>query len=119
MATALQRLEVGELVCIFPEGSITRDGRLQEFKGGVVKLQQSAQSRGLAVPVIPMALSNLWGSFFSRVENGVAMVKPLRRGWFNPVGLQVGEPVGDDPWTPQDLQQQVAALLNSGPDAAG
>ena len=117
MAVAVQRLEEGELVCIFPEGSITRDGQLQAFKGGVLKLLQSAQSRGVTAPVIPMALTHLWGSFFSRIENGIAMVKPLRRGWFNQVGLQVGEPMAGDHWALQDLQQQVEALLKSEQDA--
>ena len=117
MAAAVQRLEEGELVCIFPEGSITRDGQLQEIKGGVLKLLQSAQSRGVTVPVIPMALTHLWGSFFSRIENGIAMVKPLRRGGFNQVGLQVGEPMAGDHWALQDLQQQVEALLKPEQDA--
>ena len=38
----------------------------------------------------PMALTNLWGSFFSRVEEGGAMVRPFRRGLFSRVGLNVG-----------------------------
>ena len=37
-----------------------------------------------------MALTNLWGSYFSRIEQGGAMVRPFRRGLFNRVGLNVG-----------------------------
>ena len=40
-----------------------------------------------------MALRGLWGSFFSRVEKGTAMVKPFRRGFFSPVGLNVAPAV--------------------------
>ena len=72
----------GELLCIFPEGAITRDGELGEFKGGVMKLLESNP-----VPVVPLALQNLWGSYFSRVD-GAAMkqavpprlVQPRRAG---------------------------------------
>ena len=80
-------LAEGDLLGIFPEGGITLDGTLQPFKGGVMKIVERR-----AVPVVPMALVNLWGSFFSRAEGGTAMVRPFRRGWFNPVGLHVGAP---------------------------
>ena len=94
---ALRTLRDGDLLAIFPEGGITRDGRLQEFKPGVLRILERARAEGLEVPVIPVALTNLWGSFFSRIEvrNGrnVAMVRPLRRGLFNRVGLRVGEPM--------------------------
>ena len=75
---------------------------------------EQAQADGLDVPVIPMALTNLWGSFFSRVERGVAMVKPFRRGLFSRVGLNVGMPVVAAEVTPKALQQQVAGLLTRG-----
>ena len=87
---AAQVLKEGDLLAIFPEGGITQDGTLQEFKGGIMKIVQRAQADGLNVPVIPMALTNLWGSFFSRVEKGGAMVRPFRRGLFSRVGLNVG-----------------------------
>jgi 1-acyl-sn-glycerol-3-phosphate acyltransferase len=85
---AAKVLREGDLLAIFPEGGITRDGELQEFKGGIMKILERQP-----VPVIPMALTNLWGSFFSRIEQGGAMVRPFRRGMFNRVGLNVGAPV--------------------------
>ena len=84
-------LDDGDLLCIFPEGAITRDGELGEFKGGVMKLLESHP-----VPVVPLALQNLWGSFFSRAD-GKAMSRPFRRGVFNRVGLVAGEPVPPAP----------------------
>jgi 1-acyl-sn-glycerol-3-phosphate acyltransferase len=113
-AAAAQVLREGDLLAIFPEGGITQDGTLQTFKGGIMKILEQAQADGLDVPVIPMALTNLWGSFFSRVERGVAMVKPFRRGLFNRVGLNVGVPVAAAAVTPEGLQQQVAGLLAQG-----
>ncbi|MDH5672511.1 MAG: MFS transporter [Myxococcales bacterium] len=54
-------LEDGDLVCIFPEGKLTGDGRLSDFRPGIERIIERN-----AVPVIPVALSGLWGSFFSR-----------------------------------------------------
>jgi 1-acyl-sn-glycerol-3-phosphate acyltransferase len=105
-AQAHQVLAEGDLLCIFPEGAITRDGSLGEFKGGVMKLLQSQ-----AVPVVPMALVGLWGSYFSRVERGTAMVKPFRRGLFSRVGLVVGPAVPAVEVSPELLRLRVAALM--------
>ncbi|AMO23046.1 glycerol acyltransferase [Ramlibacter tataouinensis] len=103
---AAQVLREGDLLAIFPEGSITRDGQLQEFKGGIMKILALQPA-----PVVPMALTNLWGSFFSRIEEGGAMVRPFRRGLFNRVGLNVGEPVPAPQVEPAALQARVAQLL--------
>jgi len=59
-----------------------------------------------------MALTNLWGSYFSRVEGGTAMVKPLRRGLFNPVGLVAAPAMAAEAVTPEALRAQVQALLD-------
>ena len=112
---ATQVLREGDLLAIFPEGGITRDGSLQPFKGGIMKILEGAQADGLAVPVVPMALTNLWGSFFSRVEERrgerVAMVRPFRRGVFSRVGLNVGAPLAASTVTPDGLRGRVASLL--------
>ncbi len=108
---AAQVLREGDLLAIFPEGGITRDGTLQPFKGGVMKILERAQADGLSVPVIPMALTNLWGSYFSRIEHGSAMVRPLRRGLFNRVGLNVGQPLTAAQVQPEALHAVVDGLL--------
>ncbi|WP_247597039.1 MFS transporter [Hydrogenophaga sp. PAMC20947] len=112
---ATQVLREGDLLAIFPEGGITRDGSLQPFKGGIMKILERAQATGLVVPVVPMALTNLWGSFFSRVEEidgeKVAMVRPFRRGLFSRVGLHVGAPSEAVSVTPDGLHHRVSALL--------
>jgi 1-acyl-sn-glycerol-3-phosphate acyltransferase len=107
-ARARRVLEEGELLCIFPEGAITRDGAMAEFKGGVMRLLQSNP-----VPVVPLALQNLWGSFFSRA-GGRAMSRPFRRGLFNRVGLVAGEPVPASAVTPAGLRERVGWLLKAG-----
>ncbi|MDY7575503.1 MFS transporter [Actimicrobium sp. CCI2.3] len=104
-AAARATLDEGELLCIFPEGVLTNNGQLGEFKGGVMKLLGNNP-----VPVVPLALQNLWGSTFSRIE-GSAMKRPFRRGLFNPVGLVAGSALQPAEVTPAALQARVAELL--------
>jgi 1-acyl-sn-glycerol-3-phosphate acyltransferase len=109
-------LREGDLLGIFPEGGITRDGTLQPFKGGIMKILETARADGVQdVRVIPMALTDLWGSYFSRIElsggQPTAMVKPFRRGLFNRVGLNVGAAVKAEVVTPDALRERVAQLL--------
>ncbi len=106
-------LKAGDLLAIFPEGGITRDGTLQEFKGGIMKILEQAKLQGIEPPVIPMALTNLWGSFFSRIEKDGAMVRPFRRGLMNRVGLNVGEMTAAKDAQPQALRDSVQRLLLS------
>ena len=105
-ARARAVLDDGELLCIFPEGGITRDGTLGEFKGGVMKILQTHP-----VPVVPLALHNLWGSYFSRIEGGRAMKRPFRRGFFSAVTLVAGEAVAPAGVTPEALRGRVQGLL--------
>jgi len=106
---AAEVLKEGDLLGIFPEGGITKDGTLQEFKGGIMKILEQQP-----VPVVPMALTNLWGSFFSRIElvggKPTAMAKPFRRGMFNAVGLNVGEPVVAGEVQLEGLREKVLRL---------
>jgi len=111
---AAQVLKEGDLLCIFPEGGITRDGNVQEFKGGIMKILERTTQQGVAVQVIPMALTNLWGSFFSRVERGTAMVRPFRRGMFSRVGLNTGAPIAASEAQPALLRDRVSQLLAAG-----
>ena len=99
-------LDEGELLGIFPEGGLTRDGSLGEFKGGLMKILQTHP-----VPVVPLALRNLWGSYFSRIEGGTAMKRPLRRGLFSRVALVAGPALPASTLTPGNLRDKVAALL--------
>ncbi|MCR5884494.1 MFS transporter [Rhizobacter sp. J219] len=104
-ARARQVLDNGDLLCIFPEGAITKDGQLGEFKGGIMKILETHP-----VPVVPMALQNLWGSFFSRVD-GAAMTRPFRRGFLSRVGLIAGPALPAAQVSPALLKERVAALL--------
>ena len=97
-------LESGELVAIFPEGRITDDGELNPFRGGVRRIVERTP-----VPVVPLALRGLWGSFFSRM-GGAAMTRPFRRGIFSRIALAAAPMVSPAEATPEALQATVLAL---------
>jgi 1-acyl-sn-glycerol-3-phosphate acyltransferase len=99
-----QALEAGELVAIFPEGRITDTGELYPFRGGIRRIVERTP-----VPVVPLALKGLWGSFFSR-KDGPAMSKPFRRGVLSKIGLEASAPVPPEKAMPEALQASVLAL---------
>jgi len=96
-------LEAGEVVCIFPEGKLTADGEIGEFKKGIEQIIQRTP-----VPVVPMALKGLWGSWFSR-KNGIAM-KGLPKMFMAKIELVVGELIPANEVSSQHLRDQVYAL---------
>jgi 1-acyl-sn-glycerol-3-phosphate acyltransferase len=103
-ADIAQALQEGELVCIFPEGKLTSTGEINTFRGGVRKIVERTP-----VPVIPMALSGLWGSLWS-MRSGNPFERAFRRGARSRLSLVVGEAVRPGDATPELLQERVAAL---------
>ena len=96
-----RELADGQLIGIFPEGKLTSDGEMNEFRSGIVKILERTP-----VPVIPMALSGLWRSLFSRNRAKLRHITKL----FPKVRLKVGEPVTPALATPADLHAAVLAL---------
>jgi hypothetical protein len=97
-------LEQGDLIGIFPEGRITDDGEMVPFRPGIKRITERSP-----VPVVPLALRGLWGSFFSR-KGGSAMTRPLRRGIFSKIALVVAPAVDPQQVSPEGLRQTVLAL---------
>jgi 1-acyl-sn-glycerol-3-phosphate acyltransferase len=97
-------LRDGELVCIFPEGQITRHGEMNEFKTGIEKILERDP-----VPVVPMALQGLWGSFFS-FGRGPAFRK-LPRLRMKRVKLLIGNSIPAIGASAESLSHQVRGLL--------
>ncbi|HPI95420.1 MAG TPA: MFS transporter [Gammaproteobacteria bacterium] len=96
-------LDEGDLVGIFPEGGLTSDGTIQPFKNGIEKIISETP-----VDVIPMSLSNLWGSLFSRKDKGVLKRRP--RKFLAKIRLNVGEPISPENITKEVLRDKVAKL---------
>jgi 1-acyl-sn-glycerol-3-phosphate acyltransferase len=96
-------LGAGELVCIFPEGRLTSDGDVGPFRPGIERIVARTP-----VPVVPMALCGLWGSFFSRF-GGAALRRPFRRVWSR-IEVVCGPPLAPAEATAEALQARVLAL---------
>ncbi|HHO52073.1 MAG TPA: MFS transporter, partial [Deltaproteobacteria bacterium] len=96
-------LQAGWVVAIFPEGTITTDGTMSPFRLGIERILERDP-----VPVVPIAINGLWGSFFSRA-GGRAMTKPFRRLWSR-VAITIGEPIPGAGLTAEALQEQVQRL---------
>jgi len=103
-AEVAKALDAGELVGIFPEGRITDSGELYPFRPGTARILERNP-----VPVIPLALQGLWGSFFSR-KDGAAMSKPFRRGLFSKIAVAGAPAVSPEAATPEHLQSVVQTL---------
>jgi 1-acyl-sn-glycerol-3-phosphate acyltransferase len=111
-ATIAEELRAGEVVCIFPEGKITKTGELNAFKSGIERIV-----RETPVPVVPMALSGLWGSVFSR-KDGPALHKMPRRFRAH-LRLTIGDLVPAEQVTSELLETRVRELLAENAAAGG
>ncbi|MFO1311637.1 MAG: MFS transporter [Burkholderiales bacterium] len=96
-------LRNGEIVGIFPEGSLTADGELAPFRPGLERMIAETP-----VPVVPMALRGLWGSFFSRAADGKAMRR--MRGMFSRIAIVAAPPVPPGQVTLEGLRAQVLSM---------
>ena len=97
-------LAAGELVGIFPEGQITSDGELCPFRPGISRILERNP-----VQVVPVALSGLWGSIFSR-RDGPAMSALWKARPFRRIAIAAGEPVNASQALPDSLRADVLAL---------
>jgi len=97
-------LTAGELICIFPEGRRSPTGAVLRFQPGVREIL-----RRVPVPVVPMALQGLWGSFFSR-DAGARVPRPMREGSRSRITLSVGTPVDARDAAPSHLHKIVQTL---------
>lgn len=112
VATALRSakaaLEAGELVCIFPEGRLSRTGQLLAFQPGFLSIVKSS-----GAPVLPVYLDGLWGSIFSFAEGKFFWKWPRR--WPYPVWIHFGHPIAQ----PQSAHHVRSAVQSLGAKALG
>ncbi len=103
MARVVSALQAGDAVGMFPEGGLTRTGELRKFRSGVELLAKQAQ-----VPVVPIALTGLWGSILSWSDGKVLTKMP--KGFRLPVVLRIGEAISHQDLTTEILRSRIAAL---------
>ncbi len=102
LKTAREAAENGELVCIFPEGELTKTGQLGEFQRGMMRIIE-----GSTIPVIPVNLGGLWGSIFSYSEGKLFWKRPTT--WPYPVTVRFGKPL-TGPESVYEIRQAVEHL---------
>ena len=94
-------LERGELLCIFPEGQLTLDGEVGPFRKGLLKILERNP-----VPVVPVGLRGLWGSYFSQKKPGLLK---WPGHYMEQIEMVVGTPL--PPTTPlEEVRARVCAL---------
>lgn len=103
LKAAREAVAAGELVCIFAEGAITRNGQLQPFQRGMMRVVE-----GTGAPVIPVYLDELWGSVFS--YHGGRFFWKWPRRWPYPVSITFGKPLTD----PDDINEVREAVQSLG-----
>ncbi|MFO0774248.1 MAG: acyl-[ACP]--phospholipid O-acyltransferase [Nitrospiraceae bacterium] len=81
-----EALDRGELVCIFPEGQITRTGGLLPFRRGFARIVKNRTT-----PIVPIHLDRIWGSIFSFVGGRFLTKWPQRIPY--PITISFGEPM--------------------------
>ncbi|MFT6723697.1 MAG: 1-acyl-sn-glycerol-3-phosphate acyltransferase, partial [Arenicella sp.] len=101
--TIAEELEAGRLVVVFPEGSITRDGEVSKFQPCIDEIVKRTP-----VPVIPLALRGVWGTWASR-KRGSAL-KGLPRGFMKKLTVVAGDPVAPEDATRLSMHAKVTAL---------
>ncbi len=99
---ATDALRNGELVCIFPEGQMTRIGQMLPFRRGMERIM-----KGVDAPIIPMNIDGIWGSIFS--FSGGRFFWKLPRRIPYPVRVTFGTPMPPSA-TVQEVRQAVQEL---------
>jgi len=101
--TTREALRNGDIVCIFPEGKLTRNGVMDEFKSGFCRMIPD----DMDIPVIPLRLGMIWGSIFSYYHGSIRPRWPME--FPHPAAVTIGKPVPKD-LSPFAIRQQIAEL---------
>ena len=99
-----ETLRHGDIVCVFPEGKITRNGLMDDFKGGFSKMIPEE----MEVPIIPVSLGLVWGSLFSYFYGKLKFHFPQQFPY--PATVSFGNPILKKDVTAFDLRQAVSEL---------
>ncbi len=95
-------LERNDLVCLFPEGQISKDGKLGEFKPSIEYILTDRP-----IPVVPIALNGLWGSIFSRKTSKPILLTPKIK---RKVQVRIGKAISCSKLSAKGLAEQIARL---------
>ena len=104
LALAAHYLRQGEVVCIFPEGGLTRDGQIAPFRAGFAALAKSA-----GVPILPFHLHGAWGSVLSHFRDHLGWWRRVLP-WHREITLRYGTKQEAPVLEPAQVRQTVHTL---------
>lgn len=78
----------GDLLLLFPEGGISRNGQLLAFRDGILRIVEGAE-----IPILPVYIDGVWGSIFS--FSGGRFFTKWPKGWRRQIQIVIGEPMTD------------------------
>jgi 1-acyl-sn-glycerol-3-phosphate acyltransferase len=104
LVTIKRRLDNGEAVCLFPEGTVSKTGQLGVFHKAIERISADSQ-----VPVVPVALRGMWGSRFSRYK-GTFLGRLRGRSLRSAIEVVIGDSVPADQVKAEALGETVALL---------
>jgi 1-acyl-sn-glycerol-3-phosphate acyltransferase len=105
MNSISEALKDGEVVCIFPEGRLTPDGELSEFRPGIVRMIERDPA-----PVVPMAMSNMFGSAFS-LAKGNKWMQLFKTPWRR-VELDIEPPTSAEEFDLESMKERIQQLID-------
>ncbi|MCP4924254.1 MAG: hypothetical protein GY915_09585 [bacterium] len=101
-------LEEGKVVCLFPEGKITRSGHLNPFQKELGNILKNLKKE---IPIIPIGLSGMWGGCFSKAPSNAPLLKGKFCRFRIPVKVLVGSPIPAKQASLPNLFQEVQKLM--------
>ena len=105
-------LDQGDLVCIFPEGKITGNGEINEFKPGYLRALEMTHK---PVTIIPFYLGGMWGSRWSKAKGEAAGNGEF--SWFKRQINMVFDPAIENSTEPEQLQAMIQGIKENSPAA--
>ncbi len=103
MQLASEMIRDGEIVCVFPEGQLTRSGVLGGLRRGYQLIARRAEA-----PVVPVWLDQLWGSIFS--FQGGRFFRKWPQHFPYPASVEFGFPLSPDEAGAATVREQLLQL---------
>jgi 1-acyl-sn-glycerol-3-phosphate acyltransferase len=98
-------LDEGSVIGVFPEGAITRDGKMRRFQPGVQKIVKNR-----SVPIVLASMDGLWGSIFSFKGGRVLFKRPesfrkrIKVTLSHPIESEIYDPIEAKAWVESQLE---------------
>ena len=93
------------VVGIFPEGHVSTTGELSDLKRGFEKILSESKD---SVVVVPFAVNDMWGSFFSKAPKSIKKKKKF--SFRREVNISIGKSLASNT-TRSEVKKSIGSLL--------